>query len=74
MHHFYDPIEYIVLCNSSESSMRNVGRNTTCTCENMSFNQANNIFVRTQITIPGYTHPRVAVEINGILIMILFFN
>jgi hypothetical protein len=66
-HSSYDPIEYIVLCNSSDNSMRNVGRNTTYLCENMLFNETNIISVQTRVAIPGYTHNQTAVaQINGI--------
>jgi hypothetical protein len=66
-HDLLDPIEYIVLCNSRNNSMRNVGRNTTYLCENMLFNETNTMSVQTRVAIPGYTHDQIAVaRINGI--------
>jgi len=47
--------------------MRNVGRNTTYICENMTFNETNTISVQTRVAIPDYTHDQIAVvPINGI--------
>jgi len=55
--------------------MRNVGRNTTYVCENVTFNEAKSISVQTRVAIPGYIHDRIAVtQINGIYkIFLLFF-
>jgi hypothetical protein len=54
--------------------MRNVGRNTTYVCENVTFNEAKSISVQTRVAIPGYIHDRIAVtQINGIYKKILFF-
>ncbi|CAF2558342.1 unnamed protein product [Rotaria sp. Silwood2] len=64
-HSLYDPIEFIVLCNSSNNSMRKVSRNTTYTCQQTTFNEISTIAVQTRVAIPGYTHDRIAVvEIN----------
>ncbi|CAF1341360.1 unnamed protein product [Rotaria sordida] len=64
-HSEYDPIEFIVLCNSSENSMRKVNRNTTYTCQQTTFNEISIISIQTRVAIPGYTHDRIAaVEIN----------
>ncbi|CAF3428425.1 unnamed protein product [Rotaria sp. Silwood1] len=64
-HSIYDPIEFIVLCNSSENSMRKVSRNTTYTCQQTTFNEIRTISVQTRVAIPGYTHDRIAVvEVN----------
>jgi len=66
-HSSYDPIEFIVLCNSSETSMRHVNRNTKYFCEQTTFNEANIISVETRVAIPGYKHDRKAVvQIRGI--------
>jgi hypothetical protein len=68
-HDLYDPIEYVVFCNSTnENSKQNVGRNTTYICEQMTFNETNMISVQTQVAIPGYTYDRTAiVQIDGIV-------
>jgi hypothetical protein len=65
-HFFDDPIEFIVYCNSSQNSMKKVGRNTTYMCEQMTLDQTDMISVETRITVAGYTHDRIpVVKINS---------
>ncbi|CAF0933773.1 unnamed protein product [Adineta steineri] len=62
-HSSYDQIEYIVSCNSNNNYTRNVGRNTTYVCENMTFSETNSISVETRLAIPGYIHNRMVIAI-----------
>ncbi|CAF3516608.1 unnamed protein product [Rotaria socialis] len=64
-HSRYDPIEFIVSCNSSQKSSINIGRKTVYTCEQMTFHETDIVSVQTKVAIPGYTHDRTAVvQIN----------
>lgn len=65
IHFDNDPIEFVVFCNSSQDSMRRVGRNKTYVCDQMSFNDTNMISVETRIAVPGYTHDQVVVKMNS---------
>ena len=66
-HSSYDPIEFIVSCNSNADLVRNVHRHTTYTCEQTTFDEAKVISVETRVAIPGYKHHQVAfVKIIGI--------
>jgi hypothetical protein len=68
-HDLYDPIEYIVFCNSTdENSKINVGRNTNCICEQMTFQETNTIAVQTRVAIPRSTYDQTAIaQIDGIV-------
>ncbi|CAM4778281.1 unnamed protein product [Rotaria magnacalcarata] len=64
-HSWYDPIEFIVSCNSSQKSSMNIGRNTSYTCEQMTFHETDIVSVQTKVAIPGYIHDQTAVvQIN----------
>ncbi|CAF2109979.1 unnamed protein product [Rotaria magnacalcarata] len=64
-HSWYDPIEFIVSCNSSQKSSMNIGRNTSYTCEQMTFHETDIVSVQTKVAIPGYIHDQAAVvQIN----------
>lgn len=61
-HHYYDPIEFFVRCNSSSNNWISVRRNTTFICEQILFNETDSISVETRIAVEGYIHDKVAVS------------
>ena len=65
-HQWYDPIEYIVSCNSNGNYLINVERNTTCVCEQMTLSDTTAISVLTRVAIPNYEFDRIGIaNIDG---------
>lgn len=59
-HSFWEPTGFSIICNSNTNQKETLSKSIDHTCRSMGLNDTNSITIFTEVIIPGYVYPRVA--------------